>query len=106
MELINKKTLDHLAKLARVELRKDEEEKLIKDLSKILDYFNELQELDTSRVAPMAGGTDLKNVFRNDELENPGAEQARYGAGTNRGEGTDAFPEQEDGFLKIPPVFE
>jgi aspartyl-tRNA(Asn)/glutamyl-tRNA(Gln) amidotransferase subunit C len=93
---ITKAELEHLAKLARIELDPKEEEKLLKDLGAILDYFKELQELDTTNVAPMTGGTDLKNVFRGDtEHEN-----------TNRGAGTAAFPETKDGYLKIPPVFE
>ncbi len=93
---INKKELAHLAKLARIELHPKEEEKLLVDLGKILDHFKELQELDTANVPPIAGGTDLKNVFREDgEREN-----------TDRGAGVLAFPEKEDGFLKVPPVFE
>jgi aspartyl-tRNA(Asn)/glutamyl-tRNA(Gln) amidotransferase subunit C len=93
---INKEELEHLARLARVELDPGEEEKLLSDLGNILDHFKELQELDTSNVPPMTGGTDLKNVLREDtEREN-----------TNRGSGVEAFPESKDGFLKIPPIFE
>ena len=93
---LNKRDLEHLAKLARIALDPKEEEKLLKDLGNILDHFKELQELDTANVAPMTGGTDLQNVFREDgEREN-----------TNRGAGADAFPESKDGYLKIPPVFE
>lgn len=97
---INKKELEHLAALARLELDPKEEEKLLTDLGAILEHFKELQALDTTNVEPMAGGTDLKNVFREDSIENGGPEN------TNRGAGVDAFPESEDGFLKIPPVFE
>jgi aspartyl-tRNA(Asn)/glutamyl-tRNA(Gln) amidotransferase subunit C len=93
---ISKRDLEHLAKLARIEIDPKEEEKLAEDLGKILDHFKELQSLDTSNVEPMTGGTDLKNIFRGDtEREN-----------TNRGAGLDAFPEKQDGYLKIPPVFE
>ena len=93
---ITKQTLEHLAKLSRIELDPQEEEKLLKDLGEILNYFTELEKLDTADVRPMAGGTDLKNALRNDnEREN-----------TDQGIGTDAFPEKENGFLKIPPVFE
>lgn len=93
---IHKHDLERLAKLARIELDPKEEEKLLKDLASILDYFKELQELDTKDVPPMTGGTDLKNVFRGDaEREN-----------TDRGAGTESFPEKEDGYLKVPPVFE
>ncbi|HVO28757.1 MAG TPA: Asp-tRNA(Asn)/Glu-tRNA(Gln) amidotransferase subunit GatC [Candidatus Paceibacterota bacterium] len=93
---IGKRELEHLADLARIELDPKEEEKLLKDLGNILERFNELKELDTSAVAPMTGGTDLVNSLREDgEREN-----------TNRGAGTEAFPETKAGFLKIPPVFE
>ena len=93
---LNKRDLEHLAKLARIELDPKEEEKLLSDLKAILDHFKELQAVDTMNVAPMTGGTDLRNIFRDDaEREN-----------TNRGQGVDAFPEKKDGFLKIPPVFE
>lgn len=93
---LTKRELAHLAELARIELDPKEEERFIKDLGKILRHFEELQGLDTSNVPPMAGGTDIINVFRGDsEREN-----------TDRGAGVDAFPEKADGYLKIPPVFE
>ena len=56
---ITKQELEHLAELARIELDPKEEDKLLKDLGNILDYFKELQALDTTNVAPMTGGTDL-----------------------------------------------
>ena len=93
---ITKHELEHLATLARIELDPKEEEKLLKDLGAILDYFKELQELDTTNVKPMTGGTDLVNVFREDDERES----------TNRGAGVDQFPETKDGYLKIPPVFE
>ncbi len=92
---INKTVLNHLAELARIKLGQREEEKLLEDLQKILQYFEELELLDTSGIAPMNGGTQLKNMFREDtEREN-----------TNRGAGVGAFPETKDEFLKVPPVF-
>ncbi|RJP44862.1 Asp-tRNA(Asn)/Glu-tRNA(Gln) amidotransferase GatCAB subunit C [Candidatus Parcubacteria bacterium] len=92
---IDKKTLEHLAELARIELKADEEEKLLRDLGDILARFEELKSLDTSRVEPMSGGTRLMGVFRDDAA----------GENTGAGEGKNAFPSAEDGFLKIPPVF-
>ena len=93
---IDKAALEHLAELARLELAPAEEAKLLKDLGNILGHFEELKSLDTSNVKPMAGGTLLRNAFREDaEREN-----------TNRGAGVEAFPDKKDGYLKIPPVFE
>ena len=93
---IDKKTLEYLANLARIELNPKEEKKLLEDLKKILDHFEELKELDTKNVEAMAGGTNLKNVFRDDETA----------AATNKQAGVHAFPQTEKGFLKVPPVFE
>jgi len=92
---IDKKTLEHLAELARLELKPDEEEKLLRDLQKILEHFEELKNIDMAGIEPMSGGTHLTNVFRDDEK----------GENTNIQSGTKAFPITEDGFLKIPPVF-
>ena len=92
---INKKILHHLAALARFELSPREEERLRKDLQGILEHFTELEALDTSNVPTITGGTRLVNAFREDEARE----------NTNRGKGTEAFPETENGYLKVPPVF-
>lgn len=94
---INKKSLDHLAELSRLELSEKESEKFLGDLSKILDHFQELQSLNTENVQPMAGGTELKNVFRED-----GATQSSLSPDLAVGQ----FPDKEEHHLKIPPVFE
>ncbi len=104
---IGKLELEHLAKLARIEIDPREEEKLLKDLGAILEYFNELQKLDTSAVAPMTGGTDLHNVFREDGAVDANGDNREGGReNTNRGAGVEAFPDSNDGYLKVPPVFE
>lgn len=92
---INKKTLEHLASLARIELTEKEEEKFLKELEMILSHFEELKAVDTSSVLPMSGGTINRNIFREDEeREN-----------TNGGQGPSGFPDEKDGFLKIPNIF-
>jgi len=93
--MLTKKDLEHLAELARIDLKESEEKKLLKDLGAILDYFKELQELDTENVEPMTGGTELKTVVREDVL----------GGTDDTGKGAEQFPEKQGGFLKVPPVF-
>lgn len=94
--MIGKRELEHLARLARIELEPNEEEKLLKHLEAILDHIKELQTLDTANVPPMTGGTALVNALREDtEREN-----------TNQGAGVESFPEEKEGYLAIPPVFE
>lgn len=93
--MLSKKELEHLATLARIDLRAGEEEKLQKDLGSILEHFKELENLNTSKVVPMTGGTELKNAFREDVV----------GTTTDTGKGKEAFPDSKDGYLKVPPVF-
>ena len=72
------------------------EEKTLHDLQNILNHFQELQVLNTEGVQPLTGGTDLKNIFREDVVrERLGADEA-----------VDAFPDKQHRYLKIPPVFE
>lgn len=66
--IIDKKTLEHLVELSRIELKPGKEEKLLEDMEKILAYFDELKEVNTENIEPMAGGTIQKNIFRNDEI--------------------------------------
>jgi len=94
MSGISKKELEHLAELARIKIASGEEEKLIADLKKILDHFEELKELPEAPA--ISAGTELQSVFREDgERES-----------SDQGSGLESFPEERDGFLKVPPVFE
>ena len=95
MALLDKKNLEHLAELARIDLSEDEEVELVKDLEKILAHFNELKELDTAKIEPLIGGAWEVNVFREDEPERT----------SDTGKGNNQFPEVEKGYLKVPPVF-
>jgi aspartyl-tRNA(Asn)/glutamyl-tRNA(Gln) amidotransferase subunit C len=93
-EIIDKKTLDHLAELSRIQLDSDEEQKILKDLQEILGYFDLLKEINTDNIEPLAGGTIEQNVFREEDVKSEGKNL------------TDQFLEKEDNYLKIPPVFE
>ena len=105
---INKKTLKYLAELSRIELKKESEEKLLKDLQKILAYFEELESVDTENIEPMTGGTIEKNIFREDALTQINADNINENQRKNLRKSaiTEQFPEEENGFLKVPAVFE
>ncbi|MFA5386364.1 MAG: Asp-tRNA(Asn)/Glu-tRNA(Gln) amidotransferase subunit GatC [Candidatus Paceibacterota bacterium] len=95
-KLINKKTLEHLAELSRIKLDEKEEQKLLKDLEEILEYFNLLKEVDTENIKPLSGGTIKQSVFRGAEAKNEFKKEKL----------TEQFLENKDDYLKIPPVFE
>jgi len=93
--MITEKDIRSLADLARVEIPEEATSKLQKDLEGILSHFEELSAVDTTAVTPMAGGTSNENVFRMDD-----GERVTYP------EPQKDFPEEAEGFLRTPPVFE
>ncbi|MFH1656323.1 MAG: Asp-tRNA(Asn)/Glu-tRNA(Gln) amidotransferase subunit GatC [Candidatus Nealsonbacteria bacterium] len=51
--MIDKKEVEHIAKLAKLDLKESEIKKFQKDISEILDYFNLLKQVDTNNVKPL-----------------------------------------------------
>ncbi|MFX1377215.1 MAG: Asp-tRNA(Asn)/Glu-tRNA(Gln) amidotransferase subunit GatC [Promethearchaeota archaeon] len=94
-EEFSKETIDHLSKLALLELSEEEKENLSKQLGDILNYFKKLNDIDTSDVEPTTHPIDgLYNVFREDEpwesLSNEEATQnSKY---------------KQDGYFKAPRI--
>jgi len=64
---ISKEQVKHVAHLARLAVTDEEVENLTKDLSAIIHYAEQLNELDTDNVEPTTHVLDLKNVMRKDE---------------------------------------
>ena len=58
--------IKHIAKLARIELSEQEEEKYKNELSSILDFVNKLNEVDTEGVEPLYQTTGLIDSMRSD----------------------------------------
>ena len=94
---ISIKDVDHIAKLARLGLSKEEKIKYSKELSGILDYIKKLNEVDTKNIDPTAQVTGLENIFRKDE--NPhkvDVEKIKKMIGQ--------APEREGNFVKTKPI--
>lgn len=64
---VDKETLQKVAYLARLHVKKEEEQKLLEDMSKILTWVEALKEVDTEGVAPLTHVTQEVNVMRADE---------------------------------------
>lgn len=56
-----------LAKLARLHLKEDEIDQFTEEISAILDYVKQLQDVDLDGIEPTYQVTGLKNVYREDE---------------------------------------
>ncbi len=60
--------VEKVALLGRLKLTPEELDRMTMQLSAIVGYVDQLAELDTEEVEPMAHAVELKNVFRGDEL--------------------------------------
>ena len=56
-----------VAHLGRLELSDADLETMTRQLSAIVDYVNQLQQVNTDGVEPLAHAVELQNVFRDDE---------------------------------------
>lgn len=88
--------VEHIAKLARLELTDAEKSRYRVQLSAILEHVAQLQKLDTTSIQPTAGVFDLESPLRPD--------QARPGLTPDALLSSAA--EKERTQFKIPPVFE
>lgn len=62
------KDVEKLATLARIKLTPEEKKKFGDQLASILDYVDQIQEVDTSSVKEVTHHSILKNVFRRDKV--------------------------------------
>ena len=63
---VSKNDIEYIAKLAKLKFNDEEAAKMQDELNKILEYVEKLNELDTSEVEPLSHVIDLKNVDRED----------------------------------------
>lgn len=94
MSKIDRDEVRKVAHLARLELASDEEEQLTTQLSSILEYFEQLSELDTADVPPTARAIDVSNVTRVDQHQ-PCADRQTI---------LDCAPDRADEFFKVPQI--
>ena len=92
--MITVKDVEHVAKLARLELTEEEKELYTKQLGDVLKYVDQMNEVDTSNVKPMSHAIDFVNVMREDKVY---YEQTKEELMANA-------PEEENGFFKVPKI--
>lgn len=92
--MITVKDVEHVAKLARLELTEEEKEKFTKQLGDVLKYVEQMNEVDTTGVEPMAHAFDIVNVMREDVVVH---EQTKEELMKNA-------PDEENGFFRVPKI--
>jgi len=91
---IDREQVHKVAHLARLELTPAEEEQFTSQLSSILDYFEQLSELNVEDVPPTTRAIDVSNVTRADQL-------TPY---PYREEILDSAPDRDGEFFKVPKI--
>lgn len=87
--------VQRLARLSSLQLADDEAEALRTDLENILGYIEQLSELNTDGVEPTYQVTDLKNVWRDDAVDDYGVSREALLA---------LAPDAEKEHIKVPKV--
>jgi aspartyl-tRNA(Asn)/glutamyl-tRNA(Gln) amidotransferase subunit C len=93
---ISLKDVEHVARLARLELSAAEKERMRKELDGILSYIDKLRALDTSGVEPTTHAVPLTNVLR-DDTEVPSLPQEEMLANA---------PDRHGELFRVPKIIE
>ncbi len=94
--IISDETMEYVGILAKLELSDAEKEAAKRDMGRMLDYIDKLNELDTSGVEPMSHVFPVSNVFREDVVEN-GDEHEKMLVNA---------PKVKDGMYQVPKTVE
>lgn len=90
--IISDETIEYVAILAKLELSPLEKEEARKEMGRMLDYIDQLNELDTTGVEPMSHLYPVSNVFREDIVS----------AGGSREDILANAPSRKDGAFMVP----
>jgi aspartyl-tRNA(Asn)/glutamyl-tRNA(Gln) amidotransferase subunit C len=93
---IDEATVRHVARLARIKVTEPEAANLKRELTSILDWVDQLNEVDTSAVEPMTRMGDMQLPKRRDEVTDGGIPDAIV----------KNAPLSEDNYFLVPKVVE
>lgn len=94
MSKISREEIDRLAGLSKLQFSENEKDALIQDMSKILDFVEKLNEVNTDGVEPLLHMSPSKNVLRVDKSERLISQQ----------EALKNAPLKDSDFFKVPKV--
>ena len=96
MAKITRAEVEHVARLARLELTEDEKERMTAQLDAILGYMDKLNALDTSQVEPTTTVIPMVSVMRRDVVR----------PSLDREEALANAPDRADAFFRVPRIIE
>ncbi|HYB57018.1 MAG TPA: Asp-tRNA(Asn)/Glu-tRNA(Gln) amidotransferase subunit GatC [Alphaproteobacteria bacterium] len=93
---VDEATVRKIARLARIKVKDEEVAPLARELSQILAWIEQLNEVDTAKVAPLASTVDAKLPWRKDVVSDGGYREKILANA----------PERVEGFFAVPKVVE
>ena len=93
---IDRPLLDKIAHLARLEFDEKDAEKVMQDMTTIVEWVEKLNEVDTEGVEPLTSMSHELNAFREDKVE----------ATLSHQEVLKNAPQHDENFFRVPKVLE
>ena len=103
---LDKATVKHIAALARIRLTEAELEPLAGELSHILDWFEQLNEVDTKNVEPLSSVSDVTLPMRADKVTDGGIAAKVLANAPGGAVYIDPADKNAGGFFTVPKVME
>jgi aspartyl-tRNA(Asn)/glutamyl-tRNA(Gln) amidotransferase subunit C len=92
--MITMEDVEHISWLASINIADQEKEEFLDQLGSVLEYFQQLDEVETKDVEPTYRVVDLANIFRDDIP----------GESLDQEESLSNAPRKEDGYFKSPRI--
>lgn len=92
--MIDQKTIEHIAKLARLKVSPEEATEYGEQLTKVLAHFQQISKINTENVDPLVTPTEIEFYLREDEAK----------ASMQTEELLKNAPEKAGNLFKVPPV--
>jgi len=103
---VSEQDVARVAELANLELTSGEKASMLRDLNSVLDYFAQLNELDTSSVLPMAQVADQLTERSEPDTAALHLRPDEIAPSLSREEVLSCAPDTDGVFFKVPKVIE
>ncbi|KYG60776.1 glutamyl-tRNA amidotransferase [Bdellovibrio bacteriovorus] len=92
--MIDKKTIEHIAKLARLQVSDEEAQEYSTQLAKALGHFEQISKVNTAGIEPLVTPTEIESFWREDVVKQEFTAE----------EMTANAPAKAGNLFKVPPV--
>ncbi len=92
--MITREDVEHISWLASIKIEDEEKDEFVEQFNSILEYFHQLDGVDTDGIEPTFRVVDLANIFREDAAR----------PSLSQDEALQNAPRRENGYFKSPRI--